>query len=153
MRRFPLFIIDTDRLHGRSVETDYLCCTSQELPFVAQVDMITEPQYMEEYDPANAKAVYSDQRNGIRIRIRVVSVKEGFDKTQLKSLLRRAMKEVLLRKKTMTVDISDVTSEAVVKVMTTLRQQTFEQLREDPNDKIAKMMKAVLSKVIDDYAK
>lgn len=151
MRRFPLFIIDTDRSHGRSAETDYLCCTSQELPFVAQVDMITDAQYLEEHNPSNAKAIYSEPRNGIRIRVRVVSIKDNYDNSQLKSLLRRALKEVLLRRKTMTVDISDVTNEAVVKVMTTLRQQIFEQLREDPNDKIAKMMKAVLTKVINDY--
>lgn len=151
MRRFPLFIIDTDRSHGRSVETDYLACTSVELPFVAQVDMITEQQYLEEYDPANAKAVYSDPRNGIRLRIRVVSVKKDFDKSQLKSLLRRALKEVLLRKKTMAVDINDISNDAVVKVMDTLRQQTYEQLRDNPNDKTAKMMKAVFSKVINDY--
>lgn len=115
--------------------------------------MITDAQYLEEYDPSNAMVIYSDPRNDIRIRLRVVSIKEGFSPSQLKSLLRRALKEVLLRKKTMAVDISDVTNEAVVKVMATLRQQTFEQLRENPDDKIAKMMKAVLTKVITDYDK
>ncbi len=37
-RKYPLFVIDTSRTHGRGRETDYISCTSTELPFVASVN-------------------------------------------------------------------------------------------------------------------
>lgn len=56
-RKYPLFIIDTERSHGRSIETDYLACTSNELPFVAELKVITEEDYNEEYDPNHLRHI------------------------------------------------------------------------------------------------
>lgn len=151
MRKYPLFIIDTDRSHGRSVETDYLSCTSMELPFVAELRVITESDYNEEYDPNNVMCAYSDRRNGLRMRIKVVSINSGYDPRQLKSLLKRALKEVLLRRQTVSVNTDDVSNEAVVKAMEILLGQVYENLRDNPNDTQQKVLKGVFTKVIEKF--
>ncbi len=151
MRKYPLYIIDTDRSHGRSVETDYLSCTSKELPFVAEVKVITEAEYKEEYNPDNDLAAYSDSRHGLRMRVKVVDIDKDYDRRQLKALLKRALKEVLLRKQAVSVNVQDVSDEAVVKTMEILLGQVYENLRENPEDTQQKILKGVFNKVIDRF--
>ena len=151
MRKYPLFIIDTDRSHGRSVETDYLSCTSKELPFVAEVKVITEEDYKEEYNPDNDLAAYSDNRHGLRMRVKVMDIDKDYDRRQLKALLKRALKEVLLRKQAVSVNVQDVSDEAVVKTMEILLGQVYENLREDPEDTQQKILKGVFNKVIERF--
>lgn len=151
MRKYPLFIIDTDRSHGRSVETDYMSCTSKEVPFVAEVKVITEEDFNEEYDPANDLCAYSDRRNGLRMRLKVVSIGDKYDSRQLRQLLKRGLKEILVRKQTVTVNTKDVSDEAVVKTMQILLTQVYENLREHPDDTQQKILKGVFNKVIERF--
>lgn len=151
-RKYPLFIIDTSRSHGRGSETDYISCTSNELPFVAAVTLHGRKEYAELYTPADATAIWSDERNGIRIRIKISSeLPANYDKAALMSLLRRALKEVLIRKTTQTVNIDNVTNENVIAWCNAFRQQITENLRNTSEDKMQKMHLSVLNKIIKDY--
>lgn len=151
-RKYPLFIIDTSRSHGRGAETDYISCTSNELPFVAAVTLHEGKEYAELYNPADATAIWSEERNSIRMRIKVVSaLPDGFDKSILGGLLRRALKEVLIRRGTQYADIENITDDNVIKWCTVLRQQVTENLRECPEDKQQVMNLAILTKILEDY--
>lgn len=151
-RKYPLFIIDTSRSHGRGSETDYISCTSNGLPFVAAVTLHERNEYAELHNSADATVVWSDERNGIRIRIKVASdLPADYDKAVLMSLLRRALKEVLIRKTTQTVNIDNVTNENVIAWCNAFHQQIVENLRNTPEDKMQKMHLSVLTKIINDY--
>ena len=58
-RKYPLFIIDSSRSHGRGAETDYISCTSNELPFVAAVTLHEKKEYAELYTPNDATTIWS----------------------------------------------------------------------------------------------
>lgn len=149
-RKFLLFVVDTSRSHGRGAETDYISCTSRELPFVASATLHSKSEYAEMYDPSDDTAIWSEERNGIRMRIRVVSdLPRDYDKQELCSLLRRALKEMLIRRKTQLADLSNITDGNVIKLCTVLREQTVELLRENPDDKQQKMNRAILSRILD----
>lgn len=151
-RRYPLFIIDSSRSHGRGSETDYISCTSNELTFVAAVTLHQESEYSELYNPSDVTAVWSENRNGIRMRIKVVSeLPDGYDKGTLCGLLRRALKEMLIRRGTQYADIDNITDDNVIKWCTVLRQQVTEHLRENPEDNQQKMNLAILTKILKDY--
>ncbi len=144
-RNYPLFIIDNSRSHGRGVETDYISCTSNDLPFIAQVTLHNEKEYAELYDAEDICAMWSDPRQGIRMRIQVVSVLHNdYDKTQLRSLLRRALKEMLLRRQSHSISVKNVKDEDVVAWADTFLDGVRENLRECPGDNIQKMHLAVL---------
>lgn len=147
-RNYPLFVIDNSRTHGRGVETDYISCTSNELPFVAAVTMHWVKEYNELYAPNDATAVWGDERNGIRLRIKVVSdLPVNYDKSTLRALLRRALKEVLIRKSTHTIDIDNVKNGDVVKWCDTYKLMLHEDLRSNPDDKSLIMMLGIMNKI------
>lgn len=151
-RRYPLFIIDSSRSHGRGSETDYISCTSNELPFVAAVTLHKESEYAELYNPSNVTDVWSEPHGGIRMRIKVVSeLPDGYDKGTLCGLLRRALKEMLIRRVTQYVNINNITDDNVIKWCTVLRQQVTEHLRENPEDNQQKMNLAIITKILSDY--
>lgn len=129
----------------------YLACTSASTPFIAEVSLITETLYAESYDASNYKVIYSDPQRGIRMRIRIVSIADNHDKEEVWQLLRMALKEVLIRRNIVSVDIAEVSNEAVVKTMEILLQQVYENLREEPGDTQQKMLRAVFEKVIDKF--
>ena len=85
------------------------------------------------------------------MRIRIVSIDDKHDKAEVRQLLRRALKEMLIRRNTVSVDISDVSNEAVVKTMETLLQQVYENLREEPGNAQQKMLRAVFEKIIEKF--
>lgn len=150
-KRFPLFIIDTSRAHGRERETDYIACTSSSLPFVAEATVIKETQYADEYNPDNYLVIYSEPRNNLRMRIRIVSIAEKHDKAEIRSLLRRAMKEMLTRRQTKAVDVENVSDDAVIDIINILLGQVYENLRENPNDGQQKVVKGVFEKIIERF--
>lgn len=151
-RKYPLFIIDSSRSHGRGSETDYISCTSNELPFVAAVTLHKKEEYAELYNPADVTAIWSDERNGIRMRIKVVSeLPVGYDKSLLGGLLRRAIKEMLIRRGTQYAAIENITDDNVIKWCTVLRQQVTENLRECTTDGQQKLNLAILTKILGDY--
>lgn len=151
-RKYPLFIIDTSRSHGRGSETDYISCTSNELPFVAAVTLHEEKEYAELYAPTDTTAIWSEPHGDIRMRIKVISeLPSGYDKSVLSGLLRRALKEMLIRRGTQYADIDNITDDNVVKWCTVLRQQVTENLRECPEDKQQIMNLAILTKILEDY--
>ena len=152
-RKYPLFIIDSSRSHGRNRETDYISCTSAECPFIAEATLLN-PQELEidaDWLTRNDLAVFSDPRGmGIRAKIRVVDY-DPSRSSGIHSLLKRAMKEYLVRMDTVSVDPSDIKSEDVVWFCNTLLQQTYENLREDPSDKQAMTVQKILEKIREDY--
>ncbi|MGM9687022.1 MAG: hypothetical protein ACI3YI_12505 [Bacteroidaceae bacterium] len=152
-RRYPLFIIDSSRSHGRGRETDYISCTSAECPFIAEATLLN-PQELEidaDWLTKNGLAVFSDPRGmGIMAKIRVVDY-DPSRSSGIHSLLRRAMKEYLVRMETVSVDPSDIKSEDVVWFCDTLLGKTYENLREDPSDKQAQTVQKILAKIRDDY--
>ena len=149
-RTYPLFIIDSSRQHGRGEEIDYISCTAADCQFVAKAEFVTNNVYVEQYDRRNDKVIYSDLRMGLRIRITVLEI-EGYDPARLRVLLRKALKEQMDRHKARTVDVSNIKNEDVVKFADLLMGQTSETLAVNPDDKTAKMVRAILQKIKNDY--
>ena len=90
--------------------------------------------------------VYSEPNPiGIRVKLKVV---EGVPE---RNLMKRALKEWMIRRSTVSVDMDDVSSEAIVKFCDILLEQTRENLRENANDKQAKVVSAILTKIKNDY--
>lgn len=151
-RKYPLFIIDTSRSHGRGSETDYISCTSNELPFVAAVTLHDGKEYAELYDPADVTAIWSEPHGNIRMRIKVVSeLPSGYPVSTLVSLLRRALKEMMIRRATQYADIDNITDENVIQWCTVLRQQVTENLRECPKDIQQKTNLSILTKILERF--
>ena len=149
-RKYPLFVIDSSREHGRGSNVDYISCTSNELPFVASVTLHERNEYSEIYNADDVTTVWSDERNGIRLRVKVISdLPAGYKKSDLISLLRRALKEIQIRHRLHHVDVDDITNDDVVKWCNLFLQQVMEELRNNPDDKIQKMNNAILNKILE----
>lgn len=149
-REYPLFIIDSSRAHGRCAETDYISCTSNELPFVAAVTMHKDNEYVEMYDSTDKTCIWSDARNGIRMRIKVVSIlPDNYPHITLQNLLRRALKEMLIRRNTQYVCTDAVQASDTIQWVTIVRQQVTEHLRENPDDKQQRTNLAILTKILE----
>ena len=153
MRNFPLFIIDTSRSHGRGREDDFISCTSREIPFVAEVTLLDGAGLAidQDWSQKNPLCLYSDERHGIRAKLKVVDKPEGAKQGDLRQLMKRALKEWLLRRQTVSVNLSDVSTEAILKFCDLLIQQTSEELRENPSDSQAKTVRAILTRIKHDY--
>ena len=149
-RKFPLFIVDTSRAHGRH-ETDFIYCTSAELKFIVEVTYISEEQYLREYDKENEKIIYSKSSGTSRARLEVVEIKEGYDKTQLRGLLTRALKEFELRRVMGAFENGKPTDRAVVAFADELIKQGMEQARNAPGNKIIQNSLEILHKIREDY--
>jgi len=123
-RKYPLFVIGTSRNHGRGKEIDYISCASNELPFIAAVSLHKTKEYAGLYNPEDHTAVWSRPHGDIRMRIKVVSeLPAGYSAAALTNLLRRALKEMAIRRSTQYVDINNVTDEDVIRWATIIRQQ------------------------------
>lgn len=147
-RTFPLFIIDTSRAHGRARETDFISCTSNETPFIAEITLLNSQELAIDQDWINKaeNCTYSDENPvGIRAKLKVV---QG---SPAKNLMRKALKEWLTRRAATAVDLDDISNEAVVKFCDTLLEQTRENLRENPKDHQAYMVGCILTKIKKDY--
>lgn len=150
-RKYPLFITDLSRSHGRAVETDYISCTSRELPFVAEVTYISENQYLREYDRENPLIIYDNGHNDCRIRMEVVEIREDFDPAQLRGLLTRAMKEFVTRRLvTASVDVPDSFVDKH-NFIEELIKQGQEQKRKSPGNKIVDYSLGILQSIKEDY--
>ena len=152
-RKYPLFIIDTARTHGRELETDYLSCTSKELPFVAEATYITAEQYQKEYSRENSLVIYSLERNGIRLRLEVVDVAENHDAVLLHSLLVRAAKEFVKRKQLTEVTVRNGLQANKLIFVEELIKQGLQQKRREPDNKVVDDSLAVLYSIKEDYRK
>lgn len=147
-RSYPLFIIDTSRAHGRARETDFVSCTSNETPFVAEVTLLNAQELAIDQDWIGKSeiCVYSAENPaGIRAKLKVL---QG---SPTKTLMRRAMKEWLARRTATVVDLEDISNEAIIKFCDTLLEQTRENLRENPKDHQAYMVGCILNKIKKDY--
>ncbi len=86
------------------------------------------------------------------MRVKVVSnLPTDYDRSNLAGLLRRALKEMLIRRRSQVADISNITDDNVIKWCTVLRSQVSENLRECPEDKQQKMNLAILTNILNDY--
>lgn len=153
-RTIPLFVIDTSRAHGRARETDFIACTSKDMPWVGEITLVNEQELELDRDwkEKNPLCLYTDENPaGIRGKLRVVSYPEGTKAADLRPLMRRAMKEWRIRRGTVAVDLDNITSDAVVKFAETLLEQTRENLRENPKDSQAYMVGCILTKIKKDY--
>lgn len=149
-RTYPLFIIDSSRQHGRGEEVDYISCTAADCPFIAKADFVTNKTYIEQYDKNNDKVIYSDVQCDLRIRITILEI-GSYDQARLRVLLRKALKEQMDRHKARTVDVNNIKNEDIVKFADLLMGQTSETLAVNPEDKTAKMVRAILQKIKNDY--
>ena len=158
-RDIPLFIIDNSRSHGRGREKDFVACTSRELPWVGEITILNERELEIDQDwqtkPTNV--MFTDDRGaGLRGKLKVVStpvVIDNSNRGDLQALMRRCLKEWLIRRGTVAVDLENISNEAVVKFADTLLEQTRENLRENPKDSQAYMIGCILTKIRDDYSK
>lgn len=157
-RDFPLFIIDTGRAHGRGREKDFVSCTSQDMPFVAEITLVNERELEidQDWSAKNPFCAYTDDNGvGIRAKIKMLStpvVIDNRNRAALQSLLRRALKEWRIRRNTVAVDTEDVSDEAIVKFADALLEQTRENLRENPKDSQAYTVGCILTKIKKDYS-
>lgn len=150
-RSLPLFIIDTSRSHGRARETDFVACTSRECPWYGEITFLNEQELVidKDWNEKNPLCMYSDQNpSGIRAKLKVV---EYTSTNNIKSLMRRCLKEWLARRNTVAVDPENISNEAVVKFCDVLLEQTRENLRENPQDQQAYMVGGILTKIKKDY--
>lgn len=148
-RKYPLFIIDNSRSHGRGRETDYVSCTSNELPFVAEITLHEEAEYADTYSPEDYKVIWSESRNNIRLRIRIITNILPENANLARTLLRRCLKEVLLRHETRRVNIDEISNEQLVNWAQIFIDQMAENVRTNPSDKQAKMNLAMFNKIIE----
>lgn len=156
MRKYPLFIIDTSRSHGRGREKDFVACTSKELPFVGEISLLNqhELEIDQDWQMKTRTVMYSEPRGGIRAKLKIVSaLDDDVDYTELHSLMRRCMKEWGIRMSTVKVDLDNVSNEAVLQLIDALLEQTRENARENPNDSQARTVGAILTKIKNDYTK
>ena len=157
-RNIPLFIIDSSRAHGRARETDFVACTSRELPWYGEITLlnVSELAIDQDWSSKNPLCHYSDPNPvGIRAKLKVAStpvVIDNSNKADLQSLMRRCMKEWLARRAVTTVDMNNVSNEAVVKLADSLLEQTWENLRANPKDETAKAVASILAKIKNDYS-
>jgi len=149
-RSYPLFVIDDSRQHGREKETDYIACTAGDCPFLAKSEIVQELIYTEQYDKTNAKVIFSESRNGLRIRISVLEI-GSYEENRLRILMRKALKEMLERRKTKAVDINNITDGDALKFINSLLEQTRENLAQNPKDSMAIMVNEILNKIRRDY--
>lgn len=148
----PLFVIDDERKHGRGKETDWVCCTSASTPFVAMVTMENEAAFLEQYDKDDALTAWSLPQNGIRVRMTVTDIAEGYNRSEVRSLLRRGVKEYLLRRQVEVVDRDTVTDDNCVWLLDKLLEQNAENIRTDVETPWHKTIRAILLKMRKDYA-
>lgn len=121
---------------------------------MAAVTLHKNNEYIELYNPNDSTVFWSNEHGGIRMRIKVVSeLPLNYDIHALSSLLRRALKEMLIRRGTQLAHIKDITDEDVIHWCTVLRQQVTENLRECPEDKQQRMNLAILTKILTEYHK
>lgn len=160
-RNIPLFVIDSSRSHGRARETDFVVCTSRELPWYGEITLLNEQELEIDQDWAqkNPLCAYTERNEaGIRAKLKVVSAPGGLyldkvNRQELQSLMRRCLKEWRIRRGTVAVDLENISNEAVVKFANTLLEQTRENLRENPRDAQAYMVGCILTKIVKDYSK
>ena len=98
-REYPLFIIDTSRQHKRERDTDYLQCTAVDCPFIAEICFINEDEFRAVYKREDKLSIYSHSNCGIRIRIHIVQFLTTTNEQRTTSLLKKALKCVLERRK------------------------------------------------------
>ncbi len=83
------------------------------------------------------------------MRVQIVSqLPEDVNHTLVRNLLRRALKEIIIRRKTTFVNIDDITDADAIHWADILLQQVHETLRENPGDGMQIMNKAILNYII-----
>lgn len=151
-REYPLFVIDTSRAHGRGKEVDYICCTDAECGFTASVELFYEDEYKKMYDREDYSSLWSDIHNGVRTRVKIISrVPDNTDRT--KSLLRKAMKELNIRKSLIKINNEEVTDENIVEFAEIFIKQIMENVRTKGLNYSDAAAISILNKIKDDYSK
>ena len=156
-RVFPLFIIDTDRNHGKGRERDFVACTSKELPWVGEITILNERELEidQDWQKKNWWCIYTDANSaGLRGKLKVLSADyiDNSNRGDLQSLMRRCLKEWKKRRKTIKVDMENISDEVVVKFADTMLEQVHETLRVSPDDQQARMVGGILEKLKRDYS-
>lgn len=149
----PLFIIDTEQTHGRGEETQWVSCTSSSCPFIANVVIVDEHEYIRHYDPADNLTVYSKPSNGMRLMAHVTNIASDYDPATLRTLLRKLIKELLIRQSIVSYDPEDPSDEAIIKFIEVLQGQNRENLRAEPTEPTHRMVFGLLRKMHQDYTK
>lgn len=151
-RNIPLFVIDDSRAHGRGEETDFVACTSNECPMVIEVTYHSEAERQTDRDKDNPLAFWEPNTNQQYWRKYLpVQLPENADKSQVKSLLKRAAKEFAKRNPASKVDILNITRENILWWLDVLEKQTIEALRHEPGDLAINTSYQIIKKIKNDY--
>jgi hypothetical protein len=149
-RNYPLFIIDTSRQHGRGVECDYISCTDSTCPFVAMLEILKEQDFLRTYDSDKWYEAWSDRVNNFRMKLSIISeLPEDHDRA--KNLLKRGLKEIMIRRKARDVDFSNINDDDVIQFVKTLQEQCYEAIRENDRPDVHRISLAMLTKIRNDY--
>ena len=157
-REIPLFIIDNSRSHGRGREKDFVACTSRELPWYGEITILNEQELEidQDWQKKSWWCVYTDDNGaGLRGKLKMVStpvIISNSNRGDLQSLMRRCLKEWQKRRKTIKVDMENISDEVVVKFADTMLDQVHETLRVIPDDQQARMVGGILEKLKRDYS-
>lgn len=147
----PLFIIDSSQAHGRGEEMQWVSCTSGSCPFIANVVVIDQHEYARHYDAGDNLTAYSEPQSGIRLRVHVTNIQPGYDPSQVRTLLRKLVKELIARHQVVKCRADSPSDEAVLKFVEVLQGQNRENLRADPTNPTHRMVFGLLKKIHDEY--
>lgn len=149
-RNYPLYIIDTSRSHGRGREVDYIACTSAQLPWVGEVTLVSPSELAidQDWEQRNPLCAYSEPNHlGIRAKVKAVQLPDDYKPADLRVLLRRALKEWTIRMNIVTFHGDTPTDEAVRAFCEVLLGQTAENIRANPGDQQAHMVRNILNTI------
>ena len=151
-REYPLFIIDTSRQHKRERDTDYLQCTAVDCPFIAEICFINEDEFRAVYKREDKLSIYSHSNCGIRIRIHIVQFLTTTNEQRTTSLLKKALKCVLERRKIKEIDHNNIKKGDIVTLMELLIEQTEETLAKNPGERQPEILNSIFKKIKKDYS-
>ena len=112
------------------------------------------PEFLqwEEGGRSRTKEVQQTYSRDLNFLIHVIGDKPT-NKERTKSLLRRALKEITIRRAPVSVDTDNVSDESVVKFADIVLQQTIERVKKEGGNATDKAVAAILLKIKKDYGK
>lgn len=152
-RKIPLFIIDESKRHGRGPdECDFFACTSKQLPFVGSVDILTEREYLSTHNNDDSTTAYGSPRNGFMVRVHAMELPNKYEDSDLRNLLKRAIKEIEIRKSMFEININDISDTDIINFMEIQTKAMESEIRKSEHpDEVLKASYKITSKILQDY--
>jgi len=152
-RKIPLFIIDDSKRHGRGPdECDFFACTSKQLPFVGCIDILTEREYLSTHNNNDATTAYGAPRNGFVVRVHATEAPNKYDDSDLKNLLKRALKEIETRKSLFEINVNEISDKDVINFLEIQTKAMESEMRKSEHlYEVLKTSYKITSKILHDY--